>query len=326
LTTLKRVLALSLCLCMLFLLGCTGQSSQESTTAATTAATEAKEEGPLTDGKTLKILAVTSSFGLNSTEFLYDVAIAEGFTDVVVGRLYASGCTLETHVDCARNNTNHYQYTKNSSGKWEKKESIPLLYGLQDEDWDIIFMQQSAHRSPLPESYTSIDGVDYIDELVSFVNKNMTNPNARFVWNLCWAFEAGAPESECWNRYDKDQLKMYQGLIDTLKLHVLPKTHFDAIIPTGTAVQNLRTSYIGDTLTKDKLHLNYIGKVLAAYTLLSVLTEKPSTEINLTTVSPSTDPVPEMFLTENDKLAIMEAINNAIANPYEVTQSIYTEK
>ncbi len=322
--TLKKVLALSLSLCMLVLLGCAGGGNQNPTTIATTEATQAKEEGPLTDGKTLKILAVTSSFGLNTTEFLYDAAIAEGFTDVVVGRLYGSGCTLAKHVECATTGLNFYEYTKNDSGRWVKKNNIPLLYGLQDEDWDIIFVQQSADRAPDAPSYTAMDGVDYVDTLMEYLQKNKTNPNAKFIWNMCWAFQADIVR-DTFQTYNNDQMTMYNALLDTLKTKILTKNHFDAIVPTGTAVQNLRTSHIGDNLTKDGLHLNYMGRTMAAYMLLAVLTGNPITAINMTGISPGGDPVPAVEITENDKLAIMEAVNNAIANPYEVTQSTITE-
>ncbi len=297
---------------------------------------------PLSDGKTLKLLAISSSFGQNTTHYLADAAIAEGYEKVIVGRLYASGCTLEKHYNASKSGEPVYQYTKlvksagDSGLSWDivKRDGQGTMKeGLLDEDWDVIFFQQSAHYSPLPASYISSNGVDYIDALVSFVKENMTNPKARFVWNLCWAFTNGAPESLCWNTYGKNQLNMYQGLIDTLELRVLPKNHFDAIIPTGTAVQNLRTSYIGDNLTKiedgnDHLHLNHIGRYLAAYTLLSVLTGEPITEIHLTNDQISTytgdNKYDKVELTEKDKLAIIEAVNNAIAKPYEITQSIYT--
>ncbi|MBR3979503.1 MAG: DUF4886 domain-containing protein [Oscillospiraceae bacterium] len=279
---------------------------------------------PVSDGKTLKLLAISSSFGENTNHYVYDAAMAEGYDTVIVGRLYASGCTLQTHLEKALSGENFYRYTKIQDGTWEEYKNTSMLTALQDEDWDVIFMQQSAHRSPMPETYVSGD-VDYIDELVSYVRANKTNPKARFIWNLCWAFENGAPESEVWNRYGKNQLNMYQGLIDTLEQRVLTKNHFDAIIPTGTAVQNLRTSYIGDTLTKDKLHLNHLGRIMAAYTVLATVTGEPITEINISTFAKDNS---ENFsiteVTEQDKLAIMEAVNNAIANPYEITQSIYT--
>lgn len=281
---------------------------------------------PLSDGKTLKLLAISSSFGENTNHYVYDAAIAEGFENVIIGRLYSGGCTLQTHLEKALSGENFYRYTKIQDGTWEEYKNTSMLTALQDEDWDVIFMQQSAHRSPLPETYVSGD-IDYIDELVSYVRANKTNPKARFIWNLCWAFENGAPESEVWNRYGRNQLNMYQGLIDTLEQRVLTKNHFDAIIPTGTAVQNLRTSYIGDTLTKDKLHLNHLGRIMAAYTVLATVTGEPITEINISTFAKDkTENFPITEITEQDKLAIMEAVNNAITNPYEVTQSTYTTK
>lgn len=287
---------------------------------------------PISDGKTLKLLAISSSFGQNTTHYLADAAIAEGYENVIVGRLYASGCTLEKHYNASKSGEAIYQYTKlnksaeDSGLSWDVMPEKSLMYGLLDENWDVIFFQQSADQSPFAESYISGD-IDYIDELVSFVKANKTNPKARFVWNFCWAFQADCPERWSFTRFGNDQMKMYEGLLDTLKLRVLPKTHFDAIIPTGTAVQNLRTSHIGDNLTKDGLHLNHIGRYLSAYTLLSVLTGEPITEIHLTNDQISTytgDTFDIVELTEQDKLAIVEAVNNAIANPYEITQSIYT--
>ena len=104
--------------------------------------------GPLCDGKTLKILAITSSFGLNTTQLLYDIAKAEGATDIIVGRLYISGCSLEMHVNNANSNANAYRYTKITSedGIWKTTENVSLAQGLNDEPWDIIFTQQGAVR------------------------------------------------------------------------------------------------------------------------------------------------------------------------------------
>ena len=77
----------------------------------------------LTDGKTLKMLCLTSSFGLNTTELLYDVAMAEGYEDVIVARLYASGCTLKKHVDAFNTDTGIYWYTKfTKDGKYVTPE------------------------------------------------------------------------------------------------------------------------------------------------------------------------------------------------------------
>ena len=66
----------------------------------------------LCNGKSLKLLAVTSSFGLNTTELLYEIAKADGYEEVIVGRLYGSGCSLEKHVLNAYNERPFYMYTR----------------------------------------------------------------------------------------------------------------------------------------------------------------------------------------------------------------------
>ena len=319
--TARKILALLLCLATLLLCGCNGTNNTEGT--GETTGNSVEDTGPLSDGKTLKLLAVTSSFGLNTTQFLYDICKAEGYTDVVVGRLYGSGCTLEKHVENAKTNANFYEYSKNSDGKWDTKKSIPMLYGLQDEDWDIIFVQQSADQSPFADSYNK--GGDLVDILVKFLDENKTNPKAKFVWNMTWAFQADI-ERNTFEKFDNDQMKMYQAILDTVRSEIEGQYDFAAIIPTGTAIQNVRTSFIGDNLTKDGLHLDSMGRVVAGYTMLSVLTGKPITEINLVDVTPYYDVTTPVELTEEHKLAIMEAVNNAIQNPYQVTASSYPAK
>ena len=87
---------------MLSLCACGGNPTANTTEPQqTTGSTEPTRDpnAPLCDGKTLKILAITSSFGLNTTQLLYDVAVAEGYDpeDVTVARLYTSGCTLKNY-------------------------------------------------------------------------------------------------------------------------------------------------------------------------------------------------------------------------------------
>ena len=319
---LKKILSLILCPLLLLPL-CACRSTGDNVT------TEPIETGyiptvdpktPVSDGKTLKMLCITSSFGLNTTQFLYEIAKDQGAENVVIGRLYYSGCKLSQHVEFAKTNATNYEYTKNTSGQWVKKTDIPLIYGLQDEDWDIIFMQQGAHHAGMVQTYK-----DYIDQLMEYVQANKTNPNARFIWNMSWAFQQDADNTTFMESYKGDQMTMYNMILETTKEKVVPRTDFAAIIPSGTAVQNARTSYFGDTLTKDTLHLNNLGRVIAGYTTWCTLTGLPLTEINLPPMS-SYDLKEPVVLSDADKAVIIEAVNNAIANPWEVTPSSYPEK
>ena len=321
----KRILALLLCALLTLPLLCACQSQPEEEKEPEQLDTQPAEDpdAPLCDGKTLKLLAVTSSFGLNTTELLYHVAKAEGVETVIIGRLYASGCTLEQHVEAAKTGSNFYQYTKftaESNGQRVLMEGIPLEYGMKDEDWDIIFVQQGAAYAPIASSYGN-----YIDELMPYLQKYKTNPNAQFVWNMTWAYQGDSDQKVFVETFHSDQMAMYESILSATKEKIVPRTDFAAIIPSGTAVQNARTSYFGDTLTKDTYHLNNLGRAIAAYTLFSILTGKELTQVNLGPVN-CYDLPQNLELSDSDRQVIIECVNNAIKSPWEVTPSVYTEK
>lgn len=309
-----------------------------------------RDDPLVSPGQTLKVLAVTSSFGLNTTQLLYDVAVAEGYDpkDVTVARLYTSGCTLEKHITYAPNKP-VYQYTKVSgdpeivaehaakgqvAGKLftiATEGNATLLDGLLDEEWDIIFMQQGARVASIMDSYTDAQGRDYITRLRDIMQPYVDQhcPNARFVWNMLWAYDKGSPQYPFNTTFNSDQDAMYQANVDTTMAYVVPRTDYDRIIPTGTAIQNARTSFFGETLSRDTYHLNNLGGTIAAYGLFAVLTGREVTEINLDIVTASNKngigsatKITTPFR-EDEKLAIIESINNALRNPYAVTPSAY---
>lgn len=318
----KRILSLILCAVLMLTLmcACAKEPAEEKEPEQIATEPAADPDAPLCDGKTLKLLAVTSSFGLNTTELLYHIAKAEGVETVIVGRLYASGCTLQQHVEAANTGSNFYQYTKFTDEGRTVMEGIPLEYGLKDEDWDIIFTQQGAAYAPIASSYGN-----YLDQLMPYLQENKTNPNARFVWNMTWAYQGNSDQKVFVETFSSDQMAMYDSILNATKEKIVPRTDFAAIIPSGTAVQNARTSYFGDTLTKDTYHLNNLGRAIAGYTLFSILTGKELTEVNLGPVNCYDLPV-NLELSDSDRQVIIECVNNAIKNPWEVTPSVYPEQ
>ena len=302
---------------------------------------------PPANKESLKVLAITSSFGLNTTQLLYDVAVAEGYApeNVTVARLYTSGCTLKKHIDHAPS-TPVYQYTKISGdpdivseyngtvGKMatlKTEGNATLLDGLLDEEWDIIFMQQGAREASLITSYVDANGNDYITQLRNIMKPYVDQqcPNARFVWNMLWAFDEGSKEKPLNTVFNNDQMAMYQASLDSTMKYVVPRTDYDRIIPSATAIQNARTSYFGETLSRDTYHLNNLGGTIAAYGLYAVITGQEITEINLDIVAASgtngiggAAKITEPF-TEKQKTVIMESVNNALKIPFSVTKSQY---
>ena len=323
--SLKKLLSLILCPLLLLPVFCAcGSINEPSETTPDSYDAPIDTDTPLCDGKTLKMLVVTSSFGLNTTQHLYDIAKAAGCENIVIGRLYHSGCTLKMHYDYSKINAPEYDYTKNTYGEWVKTEKATLEHGIKDEDWDIIYLQQSADAAAVIDTYTTYEGKDYIDLVKDYIDTNKTNPNARYIWNMTWAFQQDTDRTVFVEKCNSDQMTMYNMIVNCTKERVVPRTDFVAISPTGTAIQNARTSYFGDKLTKDTLHLNDLGRVIAGYTLWATLTGKPLTEVNVGPVK-SYDQPETLTLTEADRQVILEAVNSAIANPWEVTPSSYPE-
>lgn len=298
-------------LCVLLLCGC-GAPAAETEPSTTAAPTEAPLElEPLSDGKTLKVLAIGNSFSNNTTRFLYDIAKAEGVENITLGRLYIGGCSLEKHMKCAETNSTEYKYYKNTTGNWETIESATLLYGLQDEQWDIITMQQQSGRSGLTDSYDP-----YLGQLIEYVNTNKTNPDAKLVWHMTWAYQSNSTQSGFAN-YANNQDTMYQCIVMATQEKIVNNEAFSAIIPAGTAVQNARTSFIGDTLTKDGYHLNELGELIGGYMWYATFVGKPLDGIKLDRIPGS------IALSEENRAVIAEAVNNALKTPLAVTESAY---
>ena len=87
----KRIICVLLCM-MLLLSGCSVEKQKASNSLLAD------------EGKTLKLLAITSSFGVDTTDYLYEIAKAQGVENVVVGRLYIGASTLKIHVNNANKN------------------------------------------------------------------------------------------------------------------------------------------------------------------------------------------------------------------------------
>jgi hypothetical protein len=112
-------------------------------------------------------------------------------------------------------------------------------------------------------------------------------------------------------------MKMYTMIVDCVKTCIEPEDRFEYLIPCGTAVQNMRTSFLGDTLTRDGYHMDKtIGRYLTALTWACVLTGVEPAAISFNPASRA--------INADVVKAADEAVSNAIKNPYNITQSLYS--
>lgn len=294
--------------------GTSSQNSESSSTEDTTEFDPAKYNYKNTkwDGKTLKILAIGNSFSEDAMTYLFNIAKAEGVENIILGNLYIGGCTLATHADNAQNNKANYSYFKNTSGSWTERKSTTMLDGIKDENWDVITLQQASGYSGVPDSYSQ-----HLDYLIEYVNKNKLNKEAQLVWHMTWAYQSDS-NHEDFPKYSKNQMLMYNKIISTVKNVVLPQKAFNILIPAGTVIQNARTSYFGDKLTRDGYHLNELARYIVGYTWYATLTGRELSEIKY---KPN-----NLSLNDSDIEVILESINNAGEKLFSVTESEHTEK
>jgi len=260
----------------------------------------------------LKVLAIGNSFSDDAMQHVYQIAADAGVKKIVLGKLSIGGCTLARHYNFAKENLAEYTYYKNTNGVWTSQPNKTMLYGLQDEDWDIITIQQVSSLSGVVSSYLEEDVLPF---LTQYIHENKTKRDAKLVWHMTWAYQHDSTH-DAFPRYNRNQLDMYNAIIQAVQEAIVPNESFAFIIPTGTALQNLRTSYIGDTLTRDGFHLSYnLGRYVAGVTWLHAITGWPIDDLSWV---PNAAEVPDHYLP-----LIKEAVKAAVAQPFEITPSSY---
>ena len=255
------------------------------------------------DGE-LKILAIGNSFSDDALEYVYQVATDAGIEKITVGKLYIGGCTLATHLANAKSGNSAYDYKINTAGSWVAQGNKSIQFAVESDDWDFITFQQASGYSGIADTY---------DDLVDLINiVEPLNPSARLAWHMTWAYKTGSSHAD-FPKYNNDQMTMYNAIVNAVNTKILTNEKIELVIPSGTAVQNVRTSFIGDT-TRDGYHLSYgIGRYIASMTFVKALT---GLSIDNSVTRP--DDVDSYELK-----AIIESVNNAIKTPYAVTNSSY---
>ncbi len=216
---------------------------------------------------TLRILGVGNSFTDDGMMYLPYLLQAAGIKNVVLGRLYIGGCTLERQVKEYENNNPAYVYTKSVNNKWTTvSKNATMLDGLLDEKWDILVVQQASGVSGKYESYQP-----WLDRLIEILRFNCRNAGATIAWQQTWAYSTDSNHPEYPN-YEQNQLVMYKDIMECNE-QLLDDTPIDVVIPTGTAIQNLRTAMQdARDFTRDGYHLNYkMGRYTAACTWFQAL-------------------------------------------------------
>lgn len=218
--------------------------------------------------KSLKLLAIGNSFSDDAVQYLYTLAKKAGAKNVVIASMDVPGCDLKIHCTNAREDLPIYKYSKcakSTGGKMKIYNNFSILSALKDENWDYVTLQQSSALSGIAKTYNSD-----LEYLVSYVLKNRPLKTTKLCWHMTWAYAKNFKD-EKFEPYDFNQNEMYKAICGAVKKKIESNKKFEVMIPVGTAIQNLRTSYIGDRLNRDGRHLNDIGRYVAALSFMKAL-------------------------------------------------------
>ena len=174
--------------------------------------------------------------------------------------MFIGGCSLECHVKNARDNAPAYAYRKiGTDGKKQEKGKMSLETVLADEAWDFVSLQQASPFSGMYETYEAS-----LPEFIEYVKARLPK-RTKLMLHQTWAYASNSNHGGFKN-YNRDQLTMYQAIVDAVK-KAAKVNKIKIIIPSGTAIQNARTSFVGDHLNRDGYHLDVkIGRYTAACT------------------------------------------------------------
>ena len=253
--------------------------------------------------KTVRILAIGNSFSQDAVEqYLHELAEAEGIS-TIIGNMFIGGCSLERHVKNARDNAPAYAYRKiGTDGKKREKGKMSLETVLADEDWDYVSLQQASPFSGMYETYEAS-----LPELIEYVKARLPK-KTKLMLHQTWAYASTSRHSGFKN-YNCNQLTMYQAIADAVK-KAAKANKIKIVIPSGTAIQNARTSFIGDHLNSHGYHLDVkIGRYTAACTWFERIFKHNVVG----------NPYTPEGLDEARKAVAQKAAHAAVKHPYKVT-------
>ena len=252
--------------------------------------------------QSISILSVGNSFSVDAMKnHLYPMLKEAGCTDIRLGILYIGGASIDTHYDNVRLDRAKYDYYENVNGEWVITSEYKASTAFALTDWDIVTVQQVSSDSGRPISYENLGA------LIDLMRPQIGD--AELYWHMTWAYQQDSDHSAFGN-YNKDQMRMYRGIVDATKRRIIGNENFVGYFPCGTAIQNLRTSSLGDTLTADGYHLkDTYGDYTAALTWFCYLT---GADAETVTYRPAS--IADHF----DEIA--ESVNNAIKTPLAITE------
>ena len=259
----------------------------------------------------LNVLMIGNSFSDDTLYYAKEIANSYGI-NINIYDAYIAGCTLNTHYSNLQNNTATYSMRSTQGTTWVYKDNMSLGEIIDFEDWDIVTFQQASAEIGRPESYSNLSN------LVSLV-RTRVGQHPKFYWYQTWAYDWDYMEYYDYYAYfNNNQTTMYNAINSCYQNQVAPLNLFDKTIYAATAVQNMRTSFMKDTISRDGKHMSMVhGRYLLGLNFLSNVLD---IDLDLSPCAYLPEGVNSSFTAVAN-----ESVRNARKTPLAVTNSIYTQ-
>ena len=266
--------------------------------------------------RTLRVLAIGNSFSEDAVEnYLWELGREAGF-NLVIGNAYRGGWSLAAHWKDASTRAADTEYRKIVDGQRRNMGKRTIRDIVTDEPWDVITFQQLSQQAGRQGSYEPS-----LSLMIGYVKALASVDSVRLGFHQTWAYSQDS-DHRGFALYDRNQFRMYANIVaaveDAMQEH---RDNLSFYIPTGTAIQNARTTSLAEQtigegepvnreLTRDGYHLNYVvGRYIAACTWLEALTG----------VSPVGMKTRPRGMSPNQALIAQQAAHAAILVPVAVT-------
>ena len=138
---------------------------------------------------------------------------------------------------------------------------------ITDEPWQYITFQQVSQESGLTTTFEP-----YLTNLIQYAQGLQTNPDAVYGYHQTWAYSHDSTHGGFAN-YGNRQEVMYDSICHAVQYAMASHPELRFVVPSGTAIQNARTTYLGDNMNRDGYHLDYkMGRYTAACVWLEAVT------------------------------------------------------
>ena len=216
---------------------------------------------------TIRLLTIGNSFSQDAVEqYLYELAKEVGI-HMIIGNAYKGGQSLEQHWTDLTEEHDVYEYRKVVNGIRTNTPHSLLPPIITDEPWDFISFQQASHYSGLTTTYEP-----FLSKLIQYTDSIKTGQDVRYGWHMTWAYSKDSNHGGFAN-YGRQQDVMYDSIRYAVQWTQILHPEFSFNVPCGTAIQNARTSYLGDNMCRDGYHLDLkFGRYTAACAWLETIT------------------------------------------------------